>query len=37
LKEKILIPETHPRIDQKEYPYFKTVENIEDKQEFVYH
>jgi len=37
LKEEILVPETHPGIDEKEDPYFKAVENIDDKQGFVDH
>jgi len=37
LKEKILVPETHPGIDEKEDPYFKAVENIDDEQGFVNH
>jgi len=32
-----LVPETHPGIDEKEDPYFKAVENIDDKQDFVHH
>ncbi len=32
-----MVPETHPGIDEKEDPYFKTVEDIEDKQDFVNH
>jgi len=37
LKEKILVPETHPGIDEKEDPYLKAVENIDHKQGFVNH
>jgi hypothetical protein len=37
LQEKILVPQAHPRKDEEEDPYFKTVKNINDKQDFVDH